>query len=328
MDEIKTSLDLYLLRVLHTLLTEGSVTRAAAKLNQSQPAVSAALRRLRDITGDPLLVRSRSGMVPTEYGAALLDPVRNALREIDRIVPYRTEFDPLRSVRTFKIGSPDYLNVLFLPTVVRSFRRQAPGARLEWQSLNPVFDYERALETGQLDLAIGNWPEPPEGLHRSDLFADRMVCLMSDKHPGASEPLTLDAYLQSTHLAPTAYSTTHRDIVDQHLARERLKRQVFVSIPYFNLVPYALVDSDLIFTTTESFAQYYAGFLPLTIRDAPFGFPPMRYYQLWHERAGRSQEVRWLRDLVAQAISKLLTERSVSGSSRPSVRAANPENDR
>ena len=190
MDEIKTSLDLYLLRVLHTLLTEGSVTRAAAKLNQSQPAVSAALRRLRDINGDPLLVRSRSGMVPTEYGAALLDPVRNALREIDRIVPYRTDFDPLRSVRTFKIGSPDYLNVLFLPTVVRSFRRQAPGARLEWHSLNPVFDYERALETGQLDLAIGNWPEPPEGLHRSDLFADRMVCLMSDKHPGASEPLT------------------------------------------------------------------------------------------------------------------------------------------
>jgi DNA-binding transcriptional LysR family regulator len=128
---------------------------------------------------------------------------------------------------------------------------------------------------------------------------------MSAKHPCATAPFTLDVYLQSTHIIPTAYSTTHRDIVDQHLARERLKRQVFVSIPYFNLVPYALVDSDLIFTTTQSIAKYYAGLLPLTIRDAPFDFPPMMYYQLWHERAQHSPDVRWLRGIVLEATDKL-----------------------
>jgi DNA-binding transcriptional LysR family regulator len=313
MDGFKAPLDIYLLRVLHTLLTEGSVTRAAAKLRQSQPAVSAALRRLREITGDPLLVRSRSGMVPTDYGATLLEPASNALNEIDRIVRYRIDFDPAKTARTFKIGSPDYLNVLFLPTVVRSVRRQAPGARLEWHSLNPAFDYENALETGELDLAVGNWPDPPSGLHRSELFTDKMVCLMCEKHSASSQPFTLDAYLQSVHVIPTAYSPTHRDIVDQHLAQKQLKRQVFVSIPYFNLVPYTLVGSDLIFTTAHSLARHYAGFLPLAIREAPFDFPQMRYYQLWHERTLLSPEVQWLRRVVSEAVEQLL-ERMPSSS--------------
>ncbi|MDI9649264.1 LysR family transcriptional regulator, partial [Burkholderia cenocepacia] len=114
MSQQREAIDTYLLRVLHTLLMERSVTRAAVKLNQSQPAISAALRRLRDITGDPLLVRGKSGMVPTEYGLRLLEPVQNALREIERIKFQQHNFDPATSIRCYRIGCPDYLNVLFV----------------------------------------------------------------------------------------------------------------------------------------------------------------------------------------------------------------------
>jgi DNA-binding transcriptional LysR family regulator len=127
MSQQREAIDTYLLRVLHTLLMERSVTRAAVKLNQSQPAISAALRRLRDITGDPLLVRGKSGMVPTEYGLRLLEPVQNALREIERIKFQQHNFDPATSIRCYRIGCPDYLNVLFVPRTASSTSWSATG---------------------------------------------------------------------------------------------------------------------------------------------------------------------------------------------------------
>jgi len=307
MSQQREAIDTYLLRVLHTLLMERSVTRAAVKLNQSQPAISAALRRLRDITGDPLLVRGKSGMVPTEYGLRLLEPVQNALREIERIRFQQHNFDPATSIRCYRIGCPDYLNVLFVPTVVERFRLAAPNATLEFHSLGPAFDYELALEEGKLDIVIGNWPEPPEQLHLSNLFVDQIVCLMSNAHPFAKRGgLTLDQYLNAPHLAPTPYSVGQRGAIDVHLARERLKRHVVVTLPYFNLAPYVLVKSDLVFTTTRLFADHYARFLPLTVVPAPLDFPPMQYYQLWHERCHYSDEVRWLRSLIAEATKTLI----------------------
>jgi DNA-binding transcriptional LysR family regulator len=197
--------------------------------------------------------------------------------------------------------------VLFVPTVVERFRQAAPNATLEFHSLGPAFDYELALEDGKLDIVVGNWPEPPEQLHLSNLFVDQIVCLMSNTHPFAKRGgLTLDQYLNAPHLAPTPYSVGQRGAIDVHLARERLKRHVVVTLPYFNLAPYVLIKSDLIFTTTRLFADYYAKFLPLTVVPAPLDFPPMQYYQLWHERVHYSDEVRWLRSLVAEATKTLI----------------------
>jgi DNA-binding transcriptional LysR family regulator len=303
MSQQREAIDTYLLRVMNTLLTERSVTRAAVKLNQSQPAISAALRRLRDITGDPLLVRGKAGMVPTEYGLQLLEPVQNALREIERIRFQQHNFDPATSIRAYRIGCPDYLNALFVPTVVERFREAAPTATLEFHSLGPSFDYELALEEGKLDIVIGNWPEPPEQLHLSNLFVDEIVCLMCNTHPLARRgALTLEQYLSAPHLAPTPYSVGQRGAIDVHLARERLKRNVVVTLPYFNVAPYVLAKSDLIFTTTRSFAEHFARLLPLSVLPAPTNFPPMQYYQLWHERSHYSDEVKWLRGLVTDSM--------------------------
>jgi DNA-binding transcriptional LysR family regulator len=302
-------IDTHLLRVLHTVLTECSVTRAAVKLDQSQPAVSAALRRLREITSDPLLVRHGRGMVSTEYGLRLLESAQSALHEIGRIGVQQHNFEPATSVRCFRIGCPDFLNLLFLPTVIALFRRAAPNATLEFHSLGPSFDYELALEEGELDIVVGDWPEPPEQLHLARLVADQVVCLIANTHPLAGRGLlTLDAYLEAPHLAPTPYSVGQRDAIDIHLARKRLKRYVAVTLPHFTLAPYAVIKSDLIFTTTRLFADYYAKSLPLTVLPAPLDFPQISFYQLWHERSHYSDDIRWLRNLVAAA-TKTLVER-------------------
>lgn len=307
MEGYRDTVDIYLLRVLHTLLLERSVTRAAVRLNQSQPAISAALRRLRDITGDQLLVRGKSGMVPTERGLALRDPVSNALREISRIAVAPNVFDPKHSIRSFRVGSPDYLNILFVPTLVERFRAAAPHARLELFPLSADADYEESLAGGDFDLVLGNWPKPPRHLPRQTLFSDEVVCLTAHDHPLArrarkGEAISEADYLAAAHLAPTPYSPTLRGPIESHLSRARLKRRVQVLVPYFSLAPPLLLKTDLVFTTTRRFAEYHARQLPLTVLPSPIDFPPVEYYLLWHPRSDESREVRWLIDLVVGAV--------------------------
>lgn len=296
-------IDIYLLRVLHTLLVEGSVTRTAVRLNQSQPAISAALKRLRDIIGDPLLVRGKSGMVPTERGAALLEPAMIALHEISRIAMQQAAFDPAVTMRRFRVGSPDYLNILFVPRLVERFRRLAPNAALELHPLSSESHYEAALEDGSFDLVIGNWPEVPARLHRRDLFTDDVVCLVAKSHPMAGHSITEAAYLGAAHVAPTPYSPMQRGPIESYLSRARLKRNVAVMVPYFSLAPSLLVKTDLIFTATRRFASYYARILPLEVLESPIAFPPVQYYVLWHARSHLSDEVQWLIGLIAEAIN-------------------------
>lgn len=295
-------IDIYLLRVLHTLLVEGSVTRTAVRLNQSQPAISAALKRLRAIIGDPLLVRGRNGMVPTERGAALLEPTMIALREISRIALQQAAFDPAVSIRRFRVGSPDYLNILFVPRLVERFRRLAPNAGLELYPLSAELNFETALEEGQFDLVIGNWPDVPARLQRRDLFTDDVVCLVAKTHRLAGRSISEADYLGAAHVAPTPYSSMQRGPIEAYLARARLKREVAVMVPYFSLAPSLLLRTDLMFTTTRRFAAYHARILPLDILESPIAFPPVQYYVLWHARSHLSDEVQWLIGLIADAM--------------------------
>src|SRR5436309_5761027 len=164
--------DTYLLRVLCSLVAERSVSRTAIKLNQSQPAISAALKRLRTLVHDPLLVREKGGMVPTPRALELMESARVALVEIDRLRTRPGAFDPATAEQTFRIGSPDFLSVLFLSNVVENVRRQAPRSRVMVHPLGLDFDHEQALAQGDLDLVIGNWPQPPEHLHLSVILED------------------------------------------------------------------------------------------------------------------------------------------------------------
>lgn len=304
------ALDSYLLRVFCLVVTERSVSRVALRMKQSQPAISAALRKLRDIFGDPLLVREKGGMVPTERALALLSHAKSALAEIDQMVQLPESFEPQTSKLTFRIGAPDYIAPSFMATVVESFRREAPTARLVIHSLGPNFDFERSLAEGELDVVIGNWPEPPPRMHLSMLLEDQIVCLVNARHPLASKGMTTESYARGVHIVPMPYSISQRGVIDSILASLRITREECITVQSFTTVPYLLQHTDLIFTTTLHFARFYADILQLAILPAPIDFPPMRFYQLWHERNHKSPAHRWIRRILSDCGQKINTNQA------------------
>ncbi len=195
-------IDLHLIRVLHTVLTERSVSRAAIRLGMHQPAVSAALKRLRELSGDPLLVRSGSSMVPTDAALRMVEPAADILRSAEALFSDARGFDPRTSTRSFRVAASDYLDPLFLPRLVARIKAEAPLCPIEILPLSPDAHYHAQLADGGADLVIGNWPEPPGDLHLGKLFADEVVCLVSREHPAVRRGWSLDDWLQAEHIAP------------------------------------------------------------------------------------------------------------------------------
>jgi len=296
------ALDVQHLRVLYTLLSERNVSLAARRLNLSQPAVSIALKRLREIFGDPLLVRSRNGMTPTDIGASLYQPVKSALSQLENIVAHNSAFDPAQTTRTFNVATPDYLSPELLRDFMVNVRNKAPQAQLILHPLGQRNDYDVGLENGELDLVVGNWIEPPGHLRMAPLLDDGIVCMMRADHPMAKDSLTLDDYLALDHLAPTPYSVGQRGVIDTFLKNQRLDRNVVARVPYFQLAPYLVAGSDMVFTSSRLFGEHYARMLPLKLVSVPIQFPRMHYYLLWHDRTHHSGDCRWLREQLVQAV--------------------------
>jgi DNA-binding transcriptional LysR family regulator len=143
-------IDLHLIRVLHTVLTERSVSRAALRLGMYQPAVSAALKRLRDLAGDPLLVRSGSGMVPTVAGLRMIEPAADILRSAEVLFSDARSFEPATARHTFSLAASDYLDPLFLPQLVTQIKAQAPNCPIDIHPLSRDSDYRNHLAQGRI----------------------------------------------------------------------------------------------------------------------------------------------------------------------------------
>jgi DNA-binding transcriptional LysR family regulator len=303
-------LDLHLIRILYMLLSEKSVSRVALKLNQPQPSISASLRKLRDLTGDPLLVRGARGMVPTKHGESLLKPAKHILVETERLFVQKLPFAAQQEARTFHIAAPDYLDSQFLPNVVAGLRRESPKSRIVIHGLAPDIDYIRLLSDGDLDLVIANWEEPPAHLHLSKLFEDSIACFMRNdcayaKRTGPDE-MTVEDYLSLPHVAPAQTLSGYHGVIEGFLSKQNMQRNVVVQSAFFGLIPYMLTQTDLVLTTGQQFLRFYEKSLPLKRYNVPIKFPKMRFYQLWHDRVHQSSEHRWLRDLIT-ATAKSLT---------------------
>jgi DNA-binding transcriptional LysR family regulator len=308
------NIDLHLVRVLHTVISERSVSRAALKLQSTQPMVSAQLKRLRELTGDPLLVRSGQGLAPTDAALAMLEPAARLLREAEALFAPQQRagrFDPAKSEVSFRIAASDYLDPFFLPGVVERIKTAAPLAQIEMHPLSAEFDYRRKLAAGDVDLVIGNWLQPPEELHLGRLIDDDVVCLVADDHPAArgGRGWTVERYLGSEHVAPIALHAGAPGVIDQHLAAQGLKRNIVVRAAHFSLIPLMVARSRLVLTTGRLFCSRYAEAMNLRIVRCPVPFPPLSYYMLWHERSHAAPGLRWLREQVRDAAQALPPER-------------------
>jgi len=298
-------IDLHLIRVLHTVLTERSVSRAALKLGMYQPAVSAALKRLRDLAGDPLLVRSGASMVPTEAGLRMVAPAADILRSAEVLFSDARAFDPATARHTFSLAASDYLDPAFLPQLVTQIKAQAPGCQIEIHPLSADADYRTHLAQGHYEVVIGNWPKPPDDLHLGRLFGDEVVCLVAKHHPAARRGWDQAAWLAAEHIAPTPTHPGGRGFIDDHLAAQGLARNITARCPHFALIPAMVAGSLLVLTTGRQYCERFTASLPVLVLACPVVFPRMMYYQLWHERTHASKAGRWLREQIKQVASSL-----------------------
>jgi DNA-binding transcriptional LysR family regulator len=298
-------IDLHLIRVLHTVLTERSVSRAAIRLGMHQPAVSSALKRLRDYSGDPLLVRSGSGMVPTEAALRMIEPSASILRAAQLLFSDARGFDPATTRSTFRVAAADYLDPLFLPTLVAQIKKNAPLSDIEILPLSAASDYRAQLAQGEVDVVIGNWPSPPQDLHLGSLFGDEVVCLVSKKHPAARRGWDQTAWLEAEHIAPSPTHLGAKGFIDAHLANVGLQRHIAARCPYFGLIPGMVASTLLVLTTGRQYCERFVDTLPVAILPCPVEFPRMMYYQLWHERTHTSASSRWLRERVKSVATSL-----------------------
>lgn len=303
-------IDLHLIRVLHTVLTERSVSRAAIKLGMYQPAVSAALKRLRELAGDPLLVRSGAGMVPTVAGLRMIEPAADILRSAEVLFSDARAFDPATAAHAFSLAASDYLDPLFLPQLVTQIKAQAPNASIDIHPLSSDADYRTHLAQGTVDVVIGNWMRPPEDLHLGRLFGDEVVSLVAKHHPAVRRGWDAEAWLSAEHIAPTPTHPGARGVIDEHLASLGLTRHITARCPHFGLIPAMVAGSLLVLTTGRQYCERFTEHLPLTILTPPVSFPRMMYYQLWHERTHASNAGRWLRDQVKSVAASLRANES------------------
>lgn len=298
-------IDLHLIRVLNTVLTERSVSRAAIRLGMYQPAVSAALKRLRELAGDPLLVRSGAGMVPTDAGLRMIEPSASILRAAEVLFSDARGFDAATATHTFSLACSDYMDPQFLPQLVAQIKQLAPLCQIDIHALSGDSDYRARLAQGEVDLVVGNWPAPPDDLHMARLFGDEVVCLVAANHPAVRRGWDSATWLAAEHIAPTPTYPGAKGVIDLHLDSLGLQRNITARCPHFGLIPAMVASSLLVLTTGRQYCERFTQQLPLKILPSPIEFPRMMYYQLWHERTHASASAKWLRERVKAVAAAL-----------------------
>jgi len=292
--------DLNLLRVFDAVLHEGSVTAAAARLGLTQPAVSNALARLRSLLGDPLFVRSASGMEPTPFARGVAEPVRQALALLETALAHGPGFEPATATRTFRFYMSDVGQVEFLPPLVERVQRIAPSVKLEAPAVD-IDDISDALSSGALDVAVGFLPGLGPPIARRALFRDPYVCLMRADHP--IERLTKKRFLEATHALVTYRAGGHR-VIEEALERAGAGPRIALRVPHFTVVPMVLERTDLILTLPARVARVYESRGRFKSLPPPIPIPPAEVAVHWHERFDGDPGNRWLRDQLVDLLAR------------------------
>ena len=290
-------LDLNLLVAFDALLTERSVTRAAARIGLGQSAMSHNLARLRTLFGDELLTRGADGMRPTPRALALADPVRVTLSQIQAAVLQREAFDPSTADRVFKIGLADSIEVAVIPGLVARLRQVAPGVGLRLRSINRISILEE-LDTGTLDLGIGVFNQGQIHHKRRPLYTDSFICLFNPAQLNLCPPISLEDYLRVPHVLTSLTEDTH-GAVDEALAKRKLKRVIALTTPGFLAVPFVVRRAPVITTMPSKLARYFAEAFGLATSPAPSELPTFTISLLWHASFDQDPGHLWLRQTVS-----------------------------
>ncbi len=295
------SLDLNLLRIFDVVMSERNLTRAAKRLAMTQPAVSNALRRLRDSLGDELLIRTAHGVRPTPHAEELWPAVRRALCDLEAAMAPPT-FDVSTTQATFRMAMADATAALWLPALVRAIERDAPGVNVRMVQLT-TRDPRPMLLRGDIDLSIGFFPgvvaqlagEADTPIRHELLYSGQYVCVMRQHHPLARADLTLDTFCAANHLL-VSFSGRAHGLVNEALERLGRERRILLTVNQFFTAGRVVANSDLLMVLPRHLIAATGMSAELIAKDIPFKLPPVQVDMLWHQRDARSPAHKWLRE--------------------------------
>ncbi|MFT6557067.1 LysR family transcriptional regulator [Sneathiella sp.] len=302
--------DLNLLRVLDALLHEGSTVLAGQRLGLSQPAVSAALRRLREGLNDPLFVRHGQHLQPTDYARALEIPIKEILDQLEKILAGPARFAPALAQECFKLSGSDFFAEILMPPLAAFLSDTAPGIRIQLVDLVPD-NYVGTLEKYEVDLALIPQTQFPEWINSQPVFHSSFVVIARNRHaaleaaqikPGSTIPMALFCDLGHILFSPEGKL---KAMGDAALARVRQERTVVMTLPVFSGVCRAVSNSDHIALVPRQYAEAVAPSLGLEIYRAPMPMDPALISMIWHKRANNNPAHQWLRKQIATVLLPL-----------------------
>jgi len=300
------SLDLNRLLVLHAVLQERSVSRAAAALHVTPSAVSNALARLRETFGDPLMVRSGRGLVLTPRATALAPQLATAVAAMAQVVEDQAGFDPPRSRRTFTLACSDAEQISEVPHIAAAFARRLPNASLRAISVEQL-EARGGLASSDVDAVIGPAPRVSRELHASDLYEDEGVLVVRKGHPDVRRQMSMERFNTLRHidvlLALEGPGLGHR-IVEEFFASHGLRRDIAISVPSFAAAAAIASRTDWVAGMPRRMADVFLRQMPL-VKVAVPGLTLGFHLQLWwHERTQTDAGARFFRSLITEAVQK------------------------
>lgn len=292
------SLDLNLLVVFDAILRERNITQAAQRVGLSQPATSSALGRLRRVFNDPLFVRTRTGMQPTPYAQLLATPIQRACELIATTLQVGSVFEPATSTRTFHLYMTDIGEAVFLPRLLGALAATAPKVKVKVARV-PERGAREALAEGEVDIAIGLFPDLKAGFFQQRLYRDEFVCIVRADRKDIPAAMTIRQFAALRHAVVATTGTGHEAAVERTFARHKLRRRVDLVIPHFTALPVIVAHTDMIATVPRRLAQAFAGYPGLRIIAPPVRIPTIEIKQHWHERFHQAAASKWIRRTLA-----------------------------
>ena len=296
-------IDLNLLVVLDAIYTEGGITRAAGKLHLTQPAISHALGRLRELFKDPLFEREGRAMVPTPLTRSLIEPVQRALRGLEVTLNELESFDPATTQKRFTIGLRDVLESTLLPAFMQRIYVNAPLIDIGVVHVNRR-DVEAELAMGTLDAAIDVLLPVSEKVRHSRIALDRLVVVARKGHPKVNARLDLETYLEQDHVLVTSRRSGIGSLEDVELSRMGLQRRLRLRCQHYYAACRVVSQTDLILTMPERYANDTNRLFNNQILPLPLEMLPLDAYLYWHANADKEPSNRWLREQLLQAAER------------------------
>lgn len=296
------SLDLNLLVVFDAMLEHQNVTKAGDSIQLSQPAMSAAVSRLRELFDDPLFVRTRQGMAPTPKAQALSPSVRQVVQTIRGDILQPKEFNPLLSDRTFTLVTPDIAEVNFLPRLISELAKKSPHINLRTLAM-PREAAAHSLESASAEMAIGYFPD----LHKAGFFQQKLitnshVCLVRMNHPTIGNKITSAQFLQAAHAVVKPDGREH--LFERFLQGKGIKRRVVVELSHFMSLLPIIETSNLLATVPKDLAEFFVQHGNVRYIPTPMKSPVIDVHLFWHQRFHKEPAHIWLRQVIHQLFNQ------------------------